>query len=323
MLIGKTDLGKFPVILAPLEDITDSAFRAICRMHGADMVYTEFVSSEALVRSAVKSSNKMAFDETERPIGIQIFGNNVAAMKNAALLAEELNPDLIDINFGCPVRKVAMKGAGAGLLNDIPLMIEITHEVVKAVNTPVTVKTRLGWDENSKVIVDVAEQLQDVGIQAITIHGRTRAQMYSGVADWTLIGEVKNNPRMKIPVIGNGDITSAQKAAEMFDKYGIDAIMIGRAAIGNPWIFKEIKSFIQKGELIPQPDLQERMTVSLAHLRLAIQKKGEHKGIVEMRKHYAGYFKGLPGFKKVRMDMLTRQNFDEIEGILQNLSCQY
>ncbi len=323
MLIGKTDLGKFPVILAPLEDITDSAFRAICRMHGADMVYTEFVSSEALVRSAVKSSNKMAFDETERPIGIQIFGNNVAAMKNAALLAEELNPDLIDINFGCPVRKVAMKGAGAGLLNDIPLMIEITHEVVKAVKTPVTVKTRLGWDENSKVIVDVAEQLQDVGIQAITIHGRTRAQMYSGLADWTLIGEVKNNPRMKIPVIGNGDISSAHKAAEMFDKYGIDAIMIGRAAIGNPWIFKEIKSFIQKGELIPQPDLQERITVSLAHLRLAIQKKGEHKGIVEMRKHYAGYFKGLPGFKKVRMDMLTRQNFDEIEGILQNLSCQY
>lgn len=323
MLIGKTDLGKFPVILAPLEDITDSAFRAICRMHGADMVYTEFVSSEALVRSAVKSSNKMAFDETERPIGIQIFGNNVAAMKNAALLAEELNPDLIDINFGCPVRKVAMKGAGAGLLNDIPLMIGITNEVVKAVKTPVTVKTRLGWDENSKEIVDVAEQLQDVGIQAITIHGRTRAQMYSGVADWTLIGEVKNNPRMKIPVIGNGDITSAQKAAEMFDKYGIDAIMIGRAAIGNPWIFKEIKSFIQKGELIPQPDLQERITVSLAHLRLAIQKKGEHKGIVEMRKHYAGYFKGLPGFKKVRMDMLTRQNFDEIEGILQNLYCQY
>lgn len=323
MLIGKTDLGKFPVILAPLEDITDSAFRTICRMHGADMVYTEFVSSEALVRSAVKSSNKMAFDETERPIGIQIFGNNVAAMKNAALLAEELNPDLIDINFGCPVRKVAMKGAGAGLLNDIPLMIEITHEVVKTVKIPVTVKTRLGWDENSKVIVDVAEQLQDVGIQAITIHGRTRAQMYSGVADWTLIGEVKNNPRMKIPVIGNGDITSAQKAAEMFDKYGIDAIMIGRAAIGNPWIFKEIKSFIQKGELIPQPDLQERITVSLAHLRLAIQKKGEHKGIVEMRKHYAGYFKGLPGFKKVRMDMLTRQNFDEIEGILQNLYCQY
>jgi tRNA-dihydrouridine synthase B len=321
MLIGKTDLGKFPVILAPLEDITDSAFRNICRIHGADMVYTEFVSSDALVRSAMKSSKKMLFDETERPIGIQIFGNNVAAMKNAALLAEELNPDLIDINFGCPVRKVAMKGAGAGLLNDIPLMVAITREVVEAVKLPVTVKTRLGWDENSKVIVDVAEQLQDVGIHAITIHGRTRAQMYSGEADWTMIGEVKNNPRMKIPVIGNGDIASALKAAEMYDNYGVDAIMIGRAAIGNPWIFNEIKSFIHKGELIPPPDLQERISVSLAHLRLAIQKKGERKGIIEMRKHYAGYFKGLPGFKKVRMDILTRQNFDEIEEILKNLLC--
>jgi tRNA-dihydrouridine synthase B len=321
MLIGKTDLGKFPVILAPLEDITDSAFRNICRIHGADMVYTEFVSSDALVRSAMKSSKKMLFDETERPIGIQIFGNNVAAMKNAALLAEELNPDLIDINFGCPVRKVAMKGAGAGLLNDIPLMVAITREVVEAVKLPVTVKTRLGWDENSKVIVDVAEQLQDVGIHAITIHGRTRAQMYSGEADWTMIGEVKNNPRMKIPVIGNGDIASALKAAEMYDNYGVDAIMIGRAAIGNPWIFNEIKSFIHKGELIPPPDLHERISVSLAHLRLAIQKKGERKGIIEMRKHYAGYFKGLPGFKKVRMDILTRQNFDEIEEILKNLLC--
>jgi len=321
MLIGKNDLGEFPVILAPLEDITDSAFRNICRMHGADMVYTEFVSSEALVRSAMKSSTKMLFDETERPLGIQIFGKDVEAMKNAAILAEELNPDLIDINFGCPVRKVAMKGAGAGLLNDIPLMVAITREVVRAVKLPVTIKTRLGWDENNKVIVDVAEQLQDVGIQAITIHGRTRAQMYSGEADWTLIGDVKNNPRMKIPVIGNGDITTALKAAEMFDKFGVDAIMIGRAAIGNPWIFSEIKSFIHKGELNPPPGLQERITVSLAHLRLAIQKKGERKGIIEMRKHYAGYFKGLPGFKKVRMDMLTRQSFDEIEGILRDLSC--
>lgn len=320
MIIGKTDLGKFPVILAPLEDITDSAFRTICRLHGADMVYTEFVSSEALVRSAVKSSNKMLFDETERPLGIQIFGNSVEAMKNAALLAEELNPDLIDINFGCPVRKVAMKGAGAGLLNDIPLMVAITREVVNSVKLPVTVKTRLGWDEKSKVIVDVAEQLQDVGIQAITIHGRTRAQMYSGEADWTLIAEVKNNPRMKIPVIGNGDITTAQKAAEMFNKYGVDAIMIGRAAIGNPWIFQDSKAFIHNGELNPPPDLQERITVSLSHLKLAIEKKGERKGIIEMRKHYAGYFKGLPGFKKVRMEMLTRQSFIEIKEILMNIA---
>ncbi len=320
MIIGKTDLGEFPVILAPLEDITDSAFRNICRSFGADMVYTEFVSSEALVRSAVKSSNKMVFDESERPIGIQIFGNNVEAMKNAALLAEQQNPELIDINFGCPVRKVAMKGAGAGLLNDIPLMVAITREVVNAVKLPVTVKTRLGWDESNKIIVAVAEQLQDVGIQAITIHGRTRAQMYSGEADWTLIGEVKNNPRMKIPVIGNGDITNAQKAAEMFSKYGVDAVMIGRAAIGNPWIFKEVKTFIKNGEIVSPPDLQERIGVSLSHLKLAIEKKGERKGIIEMRKHYAGYFKGLPGFKKVRMDILTRQGFREIEELLMNLS---
>jgi nifR3 family TIM-barrel protein len=262
----------------------------------------------------------MMFDENERPIGIQIFGNNVEAMRNAALLAERHNPELIDINFGCPVRKVAMKGAGAGLLNDIPLMVAITREVVNAVKLPVTVKTRLGWDENNKIIVDVAEQLQDVGIQAITIHGRTRAQMYSGEADWTLIGEVKNNSRMKIPVIGNGDITNAQKAAEMFNKYGVDAIMIGRAAIGNPWIFNEVKTFILKGEVIPPPDLKERIAVSLSHLRFAIEKKGEHKGIIEMRKHYAGYFKGLPGFKKVRMDILTRNSFAEIEELLINLS---
>jgi nifR3 family TIM-barrel protein len=319
MIIGKTDLGKFPVILAPLEDITDSAFRTVCRNHGADLVYTEFVSSEALVRSAVKSSNKMQFDETERPIGIQIFGNNPEAMKNAALLAEQNNPELIDINFGCPVRKVAMKGAGAALLNDIPLMVSITREVVNAVKLPVTVKTRLGWDENSKVIVDVAERLQDVGIQALTIHGRTRAQMYSGFADWTLIGEVKNNPRMNIPIIGNGDIDSATKALEMFDRYGVDAIMVGRAAIGNPWIFHEAKTLIHEGIHCFAPQLPERISVALAHLKLAITKKGEHKGIIEMRKHYSGYFKGLPGFKKIRLEILTRQSFSEVEAILLGL----
>ncbi len=318
MKIGKTDLGEFPVLLAPLEDITDSSFRNICRMHGADLVYTEFVSSEALVRSAVKSSNKMIFDETERPIGIQIFGNNVEAMKNAAILAAENKPDLIDINFGCPVRKVAMKGAGAALLKDIPLMVAITAEVVKTVNLPVTVKTRIGWDEDSKVIVDVAERLQDAGIQVITIHGRTRSQMYSGVADWTLIGEVKNNPRMKIPVIGNGDIDSGPKALEMFNRYGVDGIMIGRAAIGNPWIFNDIKSFIRKGGIQLVPGLDERISVCLAHLKLAIQKKGDYKGIVEMRKHYAGYFRGMPGFKKVRMEILTRNTYEEIENILRN-----
>jgi len=319
MIIGKTDLGKFPVILAPLEDITDSAFRTVCRNHGADMVYTEFVSSEALVRSAVKSSNKMQFDDTERPIGIQIFGNSPEAMKNAALLAEQNNPELIDINFGCPVRKVAMKGAGAALLNDIPLMVSITREVVNAVKLPVTVKTRLGWDETSKVIVDVAERLQDVGIQALTIHGRTRAQMYSGIADWTLIGEVKNNPRMSIPIIGNGYIDSASKSIEMFDKYGVDGIMIGRASTGNPWIFKVAKSLIHHNILCPAPQLPERISVALAHLKLAIAKKGEHKGIIEMRKHYAGYFKGLPGFKKIRLEILTRQSFNEVEAILLDL----
>lgn len=320
MIIGKTDLGKFPVILAPLEDITDSAFRNICKMHGADLVYTEFVSSEALVRSAVKSSNKMLFDEAERPLGIQIFGNDVNAMKNAALLAEQSNPELIDINFGCPVRKVAMKGSGAALLKDIPLMVAITREVVNAVKLPVTVKTRLGWDEHSKIIVDVAEQLQDVGIQAITIHGRTRAQLYSGEADWMLIGEVKNNPRMKIPVIGNGDIDSAPKAVEMFDRYGVDAIMVGRAAIGNPWIFNDIKTFIREGKLNSPPLLADRIEVALAHLKLAIEKKGEIKGIIEMRKHYAGYFRGLPHFKKIRLEMLTRKSFSEIEEILLNLT---
>ncbi len=320
MIIGKTDLGKFPVILAPLEDITDSAFRSICREHGADLVYTEFVSSEALVRSAVKSSKKMLFGENERPIGIQIFGNDPLAMKNAALLAEENKPELIDINFGCPVRKVAMKGSGAALLNDIPRMIAITREVVNAVSLPVTVKTRLGWDENSKVIVDVAERLQDVGIQALTIHGRTRAQMYAGEADWTLIGEVKNNPRMHIPVIGNGDVDSAPRAAEMFSRYGVDAVMIGRAAIGNPWIFDDIKAFLIDGETSLPHGLPERIEVSLAHLKLAIQKKGEFKGIIEMRRHYAGYFRGLPGFKKVRMDILTKLSYAEIEDILMSLA---
>ena len=320
MIIGNTDLGPRPVLLAPLEDITDSAFRTLCRRFGADMVYTEFVSSEALVRLAEKSNKKMAFDESERPIGIQIFGNGVDAMKNAALLAMEQNPEVIDINFGCPVRKVAMKGAGAGLLNDIPRMVAITREVVNAVNLPVTVKTRLGWDEHSKNIVDIAERLQDVGIKAITIHGRTRAQMYSGQADWTLIGAVRNNPRMHIPVIGNGDITSPQIAVDRFNSYGVDAIMIGRAAIGNPWIFRNVKSYLQSGEQPCEPTRDERIAVSLEHLRLAIQKKGETKGIVEMRKHYAGYFRGLPGFKQVRMEILSRKTYAEVAEILLNFS---
>lgn len=319
MIIGSLNLGDFPVLLAPLEDITDSAFRNVCHNHGADMVYTEFVSSEALIRSAVKSNNKMLFDEAERPVGIQIFGNNTEAMVKAAQLAAEQNPDVIDINFGCPVRKVAMKGAGAALLKDIPLMLSITKAVVDAVNIPVTVKTRLGWDEQSKVIVDVAEQLQDVGIQAITIHGRTRAQMYAGDADWTLIGKVKENVRMKIPVVGNGDIVNAEVAKQMFTRYGVDAIMIGRAAIGNPWIFSSTKHFLATGDIDPLPGLDERINVCLQHLKLAIAKKGERKAVIEMRKHYAGYFKGLPGFKKIRQQILTIPVFDDIEYLLLNL----
>ncbi len=316
MKIANTDLGEFPIILAPLEDVTDSAFRRICRSHGADLVYTEFVSSEALVRAAEKSQNKMLFAPSERPIGIQIFGNDVEVMKQAALLAETQNPELIDINFGCPVRKVAMKGAGAALLQDIPLMVEITKQVVEAVKLPVTVKTRLGWDESSKVIVEVAEKLQDVGIQALTIHGRTRAQMYSGFADWTLIGEVKNNPRMHIPIIGNGDVDSPAKALEMRNKYGVDAVMIGRAAIGNPWIFENTKEYIATGKLLPEIHINERIDTCLLHLRMAVEHKGEYKGVIENRKHYAGYFRGIPDFKKTRMQLVTAKTLNEIEDIL-------
>jgi len=318
MQIGKTKLGAKPVILAPLEDIADSAFRNICKLKGADMVYTEFVSSEALIRSAVKSTQKMLFEEAERPLGIQIFGNNLDAMKLAAQMAAESNPELIDINFGCPVRKVAMKGAGAALLKDIPLMLKITKEVVKSVSIPVTVKTRLGWDDKSRIICDIAEPLQDTGIQALTIHGRTRAQMYSGNADWSMIGEVKNNPRIHIPIIGNGDIDSPVRAAEMFEKYGVDGIMIGRAAIGNPWIFEEIKEYLLNKSIPAPPTLEERVLLCLQHLKLAIEKKGEIKGSIEMRRHYAGYFRGIPGFKKVRMQILTLKSFVEIENILLN-----
>ncbi len=309
-------MGDFPVLLAPLEDITDSAFRNICKQFGADLVYTEFISSEALIRDARKSNDKLVFDTSERPLGVQIFGNDPEAMRKAALLAEEASPELIDINFGCPVRKVAMKGSGAALLNDVPKMLKITEAVVKATRLPVTVKTRLGWDENNKNIVDIAERLQDAGIQALTIHGRTRAQMYSGQADWTLIGEVKNNPRMQIPIIGNGDITDALTAGEMKDHYGVDALMIGRATIGNPWIFSDVKDFLLKGILHEPPLLIERTEVCLRHLRLAIEKKEDRRGILEMRKHYAGYFRGIPNFKQIRMQLLTLTDFPAIEQLL-------
>ncbi len=322
MKIGDVDLGFRPVVLAPLEDITDQAFRLICRNFGADMVYTEFISSEGLIRDAKKSIQKLNFDERERPIGIQVFGHDAHAMHQATLLAQQANPNIIDINFGCPVRKVVEKGAGAGLLRDIRKMIQITEAVVRASTRPVTVKTRLGWDEHSKIIVEVAERLQDCGVSGITIHGRTRAQLYGGKADWTLIGEVKNNPRMHIPIIGNGDIDSALKAKEAFDRYGVDGIMIGRAAIGNPWIFRQIKDYLIHNRLPVQITLGERIDICLHHLRESIKIKGERRAILEMRRHYTGYFKGVANFKSIRGSLLTMTAQNEIEDILNKLSKQ-
>ena len=319
MKIGTLELGDFPVLLAPLEDITDSAFRVICRRFGASMVYTEFISSEGLVRDARKSNDKLIFREEERPLGIQIFGSDPEAMKQAAIRAARANPEVIDINFGCPVRKVAMKGAGAALLKDVPLMVKITREVVRSPTIPVTVKTRLGWDDSQKNIVGIAEQLQDTGIAAITIHGRTRAQLYSGIADWTLIGEVKTNPRMTIPVIGNGDITDAALAFRMRDRFGVDAVMIGRAAIGNPWIFRDIEIFRKTGAIPGPATLSERISVCLDHLRHSIDSKGEYKAVVEMRRHYAGYFRGLPDFKKYRVQLLTLRSEAEIMDLLSQI----
>jgi len=321
--IGTLNLGVFPVILAPMEDITDPPFRRLCKRMGADLMFTEFISSDGLIRDAIKSTRKLDFIESERPLGIQIFGNDVDAMREATLVAEKANPDLIDLNFGCPVRKVAGKGGGAGLLKDIPRMMAITEAVVKATQLPVTVKTRLGWDDNNKEIVEIAERLQDLGIQAITIHGRTRAQMYKGEADWTLIGEVKNNPRMHIPVIGNGDIDSPQKALEQKNRYGIDGIMIGRAVVGNPTIFRSVKHFLQTGELLPEPSIGERVAFCREHLTSSIEWKGMHAGVVEMRKHYSGYFKGIKDFKPYRMKLLTTLDSIEIFELLNTIEDIY
>lgn len=319
MNIGTTQLGDFPIILAPMEDITDPPFRRICKRMGADLMYTEFISSEGLIRDAVKSIQKLDFEEMERPIGVQLFGHDVESMKRAAEMATEAKPDVIDINFGCPVRKVVNKGAGAGMLQNIPQMVKITAAVVKSTPLPVTVKTRLGWDENSKNIVSIAEQLQDVGIQGLTIHGRTRAQLYRGHADWTLIGEVKNNPRMQIPIIGNGDITSAEKALEMKNRYGVDGIMIGRAIIGNPWIFREIKHYLQTGDLLPPPELKERIAVCLEHLDQSIAWKGERRGIYEMRMHYSNYFKGYPNIKPLRAELVNSQTREALLLVLDKI----
>lgn len=321
--IGNIELGEFPVLLAPMEDVSDPPFRRICREMGADMVYTEFVSSDGLIRDAVKSRKKLFFAEEERPVGIQIFGNSSAAMTEAAKMAEEASPDLIDINWGCPVRKVSMKGAGAGILKDIPKMVSITADVVKCTKLPVTVKTRTGWDEKSRDIVEIAERLQDVGIQAITIHGRTKEQMYNGAADWEIISRVKDNPRMKIPVIGNGDINSAEKAAYIRDHFHVDGIMIGRASTGNPWIFREIKHYFRTGTIFAPPAVSDRIEVCRRHLKAAVEWKGERIAVLEMRKHYGGYFKGLPNFKPYRMELVSVIYFEEIENVFKKIENQY
>lgn len=302
-----------------MEDITDPSFRMVCKMNGADFMYTEFISSDGLIRDGAKSVKKLDIYDFERPIGIQLYGHLVDAMVEAAMIAEESNPELIDINFGCPVKKIANRGAGAGMLRNIPLMIEMTSAIVKAVKLPVTVKTRLGWDEESKNIVEVAEMLQDTGIRAITIHGRTRSQLYKGTADWTLIGEVKNNPRMKIPVIGNGDIDGPVRAREMFDKYGVDGIMIGRAAVGRPWIFRDIKHYLATGGLLPEPSVNEKVDLALLHLDKSLEYKEGNRALYEMRRHFSNYFKGLPNFRETRLKLLTCLDVEEIKDILESI----
>ncbi|HAB31781.1 MAG TPA: tRNA dihydrouridine synthase DusB [Cryomorphaceae bacterium] len=321
--IANIDLGEFPLLLAPMEDVSDPPFRALCKQHGADLMYTEFISSEGLIRDAAKSVAKLDIFEYERPIGIQIFGAEIDSMREAAAICEEANPDIIDINYGCPVKKVACKGAGAGILQDIPKMVSMTAEIVKAVQKPVTVKTRLGWDDNTKYIVDVAERLQDVGIQAISIHGRTRKQMYKGEADWSLIAAVKNNPRMHIPVFGNGDVDSPEKALEMRNLYGVDGVMIGRASIGYPWIFNEIKHFMATGMHLAAPTLEDRVAAARRHLELAIQWKGEGLAIAETRRHYGNYFRDFPHFKDYRMTLVTSNEVDELMGTFEAILTEY
>lgn len=321
--IGNIDLGEFPLLLAPMEDVSDPPFRAVCKQNGADLMYTEFISSEGLIRNAIKSRQKLDIFDYERPIGIQIFGGDEESMALSAQIVDAVNPDLVDINFGCPVKKVVCKGAGAGILKDLPKMVKVTEAVVKSTNLPVTVKTRLGWDENSKNVEEVAERLQDVGIQALTVHGRTRAQMYKGEADWTLIAKIKNNPRIHIPIFGNGDIDSPQKALEYRNKFGIDGIMIGRAAIGYPWIFNEIKHFFKTGEILAAPTVQDRVEVCKQHLIKSVEWKGDWVGIVEMRRHYSQYFKGLDHFKEFRTRLVTADTKEQILETLEEVVERY
>ena len=306
--IGNIELGDFPLLLAPMEDVSDPPFRALCKQHGADLMYTEFISSEGLIRDAAKSVQKLDIYEYERPVGIQIFGSEIDSMIEATRITEQTNPDIIDINYGCPVKKVACKGAGAGILQDIPKMVKMTAEIVKATKLPVTVKTRLGWDDKTKHIVEVAERLQDVGIQAISIHGRTRKQMYKGEADWTLISEVKNNPRMNIPVFGNGDVDTPEKALEMKNKFDVDGVMIGRASIGYPWIFNEIKHYLKTGLHLEKPTIAQRAETAKQHLEMSLKWKGEVLGVVEMRRHYSNYFKGIPHFKEYRTRLVSEMD---------------
>lgn len=321
--IGKLELGEFPLLLAPMEDVSDPPFRAVCKQNGADLMYTEFISSEGLIRDAAKSLQKLDIFDYEKPIGIQIFGNDIESMREAAAIAAEAGPDILDINYGCPVNKVACKGAGAGILLDIDKMVSMTAEIVKAVNIPVTVKTRLGWDNDTIRIVEVAERLQDVGIQAISIHARTRKQMYKGEADWSYLNLVKDNPRLHIPVFGNGDIDSPEKALEYKNKYNVDGMMIGRAAIGYPWIFDEIKHFLATGEKLEAPTIEERIAVTKKHLDFSVEWKGEKQGILEMRRHYTNYFRGMPNFKPIRTEMVTADSYEHVCHLLDQVADQY
>ena len=322
--IGNIELPKFPLLLAPMEDVSDPPFRALCKEQGADVVYTEFISSEGLIRNAAKSTKKLDIYTKERPVGIQIFGSNLESMLGAVDIVEKTNPDIIDINYGCPVKKVVCKGAGAGILKDIPLMVSLTKEIVKRTSLPVTVKTRLGWDEKSIKILEVAERLQDVGIKAISIHGRTRAQMYKGDADWTQIAAIKNNPRMYIPVFGNGDVNSPERAKEMRDDYGLDGAMIGRASIGNPWFFDLVKHYLNTGQKKEEPGISEKAKMAKRHLEMAIKWKGEVLGVLETRRHYGNYFKGVPNFKETKSRILNEKDptkiFQELDQVINNFA---
>jgi len=321
--IGSVDLPEFPLLLAPMEDVSDPPFRAVCKQHGADLMYTEFISSEGLIRDAAKSVQKLDIFEYERPIGIQLFGSDIESMRKSAEIATSASPDLIDINYGCPVKQVACKGAGAALLQDIPKMVKMTETVVNATHLPVTVKTRLGWDDNTKNIQEVAERLQDIGIKALTIHGRTRVQMYKGDADWTLIGKIKENSRINIPIFGNGDIDSPEKALEYKNRYGVDGIMIGRASIGYPWFFNEVKHFLKTGAHLPGPNIQERVEVCKQHLEFSLRWKGPTLGLIEMRRHYTNYFKHIPDFKPFRMKLVTSDSSDEVLTTLEEIKHQF